>query len=88
MLYFTRLDRKPSVGMHQTQFYCQNPRRELDVRTGLVGISTVGENWTPFFAASNRNHLPLLLMLYADITDSLSLSLNSKSGVAELDWQK
>ena len=47
VLYFTRLDRKPSVGMHQTQFYCQNPRRELDVRTGLVGISTVGENWPP-----------------------------------------
>uniref|UniRef100_A0A667H3Q3 Uncharacterized protein n=1 Tax=Lynx canadensis TaxID=61383 RepID=A0A667H3Q3_LYNCA len=41
VLYFTRLDRKPSVGVHQTQFYCQNPRLELDVRTRLVGASTV-----------------------------------------------
>lgn len=47
MLYFTRLDRKPSVGVHQTQFYCQNPRLELDVRTRLVGVSAVAAMQRP-----------------------------------------
>lgn len=47
VLYFTRLDRKPSVGVHQTQFYCQNPRLELDVRTRLVGASTTVVMWRP-----------------------------------------
>lgn len=47
MLYFTRLDRKPSVGVHQTQFYCQNPRLELDVRTRLVGASAVAAMQRP-----------------------------------------
>jgi len=58
---------------------------------GTLGCSAFivdAKNWTLCFAASNLKHLPLLLMLYTDIMGSLSLSLGSKSEVAELDWQK
>lgn len=44
MLYFTRLDREPSVGVQL--FYCQNPRPELDVRTRL-GSLRGGGHWPP-----------------------------------------